>query len=48
LQRERFGVHPELPAIARRLAGWPQAQAAIHVVTTATSLDDLPDAPPPT
>lgn len=47
LLQERFGSHPRIPAVARRLTGWPDASSAVHAITVAASVDDLSTAPPP-
>jgi hypothetical protein len=46
LLRDRFGPHPDLPAVAQRLASWPDA-ASIQAITAAASLDELARAQPP-
>jgi hypothetical protein len=48
LLRDRFGDQPGLAAAAHRLAGWPDAAVALHAVTAAADLDDLPAEPPTT
>jgi hypothetical protein len=41
LLRERFGDHPDIPAITHSLAKWPDATSVAHAISTAATLDDL-------
>jgi hypothetical protein len=43
---ERFGEHADLPAIAHRLAGWPDVQTAVHAIITAAGPAELKAAEP--
>jgi hypothetical protein len=43
---ERFGEHPELTAIAQRLAAWPDGATAVHAITTAVGVEELRHADP--
>jgi hypothetical protein len=47
LLHDRFGFHSAIPVLARRLNRWPDSLAAVHAITSATSLDDLLNAQPP-
>jgi hypothetical protein len=46
LLADRFGEHPALPALARRLARLSDGAAAVHAITTAATLEDLQQADP--
>jgi hypothetical protein len=46
LLAERFGPGPELAALAHRLARVPDGATAVHLIATATSLDELQQAEP--
>jgi hypothetical protein len=39
--RERFGDHPDIPAIAQGLAKWPDATAIAQAVCTTATLGEL-------
>jgi hypothetical protein len=39
--RERFGRHPDIPALAYQLAGLPDLDAVLQIITAADELDDL-------
>jgi len=45
--RDRFGAQGDLVSVAGRLARWPDAASAVHVVDTATSFDEVRRAQPP-
>jgi hypothetical protein len=46
LLRDRFGDHPNIPAVAHRLATGPNATTAVHAISTAATLEDLLTAQP--
>jgi len=48
LLRERFGDHTKLPELAAQLADWTDAATAVHAISIASTLDDVPTTPPAT
>lgn len=41
LLHERFADDPRIPALVEKLGGWPDLTAAVHAISSASSLDEL-------